>query len=286
MERKNRGVVRFFNLPDLPDVQAVCGINVTNAFARHVHNGFCIGLVQRGERIIDREGASAIVPENGLFVINPGTSHTCRSRHEEHSYSIICVEAEKMRAIASQISEKAQPSPYFKKTVLFDGGLRSKMRRLFSLMDDSGPSLERELVLDSLLSSLILRYGDKPPMPCKAGSHHGAIQRVCEFIKTHYADHLSLKELSRVACLSPFYLQRLFLENTGMSPHGYMIHCRIKKARELLAEGHSIAGVALDAGFVDQSHFTRSFKQVTGTTPGGYISMERNHTRQREAVIQ
>jgi AraC-like DNA-binding protein len=93
-------------------------------------------------------------------------------------------------------------------------------------------------------------------MPCQTGSHNGATQRACEFIKAHYTDHLSLKQLSRVACLSPFYFQRLFLENTGVSPHEYLIHYRIKKARELLAAGHSIAGVALEVGFVDRSHFT------------------------------
>ena len=185
-----------------------------------------------------------------------------------------------MRAIGSQISEKAEPIPYFKETVLFNGRLRLKIRRLFLLMDNPSPSLERELVLNSLLSSLILRHGDQPPVPYQTGSHYSAIKRVCEFIKTHYADHLSLKQLSRVACLSSFYFQRLFLKNTGVSPHDYMIHCRIKKARELLAEGHSIAGVALDVGFVDQSHFTRSFKQVTGTTPGIYISAARHNTRQ------
>lgn len=153
-----------------------------------------------------------------------------------------------------------------------DMELDSKIRRFFTLVESTSTVLERESVLVSLLSTLIMRYGDEPPVPCRVGPHVGAIKRVCEFIRMYYSQDLSLKQLSRVACLSPFYLQRLFLENTGVSPHDYLVHFRIKKARELLTEGHSIAGVALDTGFVDQSHFTRSFKRITGTTPGGYIS--------------
>lgn len=89
----------------------------------------------------------------------------------------------------------------------------------------------------------------------------------------HFAESLSLEDLSRVALLSPFYLQRLFLKNTGVSPHEYLIESRIERARGLLLEGRSIASVAADTGFVDQSHFTRSFKRVVGIAPGRYIQL-------------
>ena len=40
---------------------------------------------------------------------------------------------------------------------------------------------------------------------------------------------------------------------------------------KLLSEGRHIAGVALDTGFFDQSHFTHSFKRLMGITPGDYF---------------
>jgi AraC-like DNA-binding protein len=278
MRRKKRDHIRFINPPGMPYVQAVHGVNVANEFRRHVHEGFCIGIVQKGVRFISRGGASTVIPEEGLFVINPGESHTCKSRYEGHSYFIVCVEAAYMAAVAAQISEQAPIVPHFKDILLHDAKLVEEIRRFFALSEQTNSSLERESVLHSFLSTLIMQYGDASPIPCRVGSHVRAMNRVCEFIRMNYSQDLSLKQLSRLACLSPYYFQRLFLESTGISPHDYLVQVRIRKARELLSEGHGIAGVALDTGFVDQSHFTRCFKGATGITPGGYIAALRGNT--------
>ncbi len=272
MRTRSGQAVRFFNPPGLPYVQAVHGINVAHEFRRHVHDGFCIGLVQSGARVVCHGGTSTVIPENALFVINPGAVHACEPLHKEHSYLIVCVEAARMKALASQISETACAVPYCKNILIHDGELGSRIRRFFSLIENGSSELEWESVLLSVLSKLILNYGDEPPVTRDVGPHERAITRVCEFIEAHYAQDLSLKELSSTACLSPFYFQRLFVRHTGVSPHDYLVQRRIKKARELLLQGHGIAAVAADTGFVDQSHFTRSFKRVTGITPGRYIS--------------
>jgi len=286
MQKRDGEIVRFFNPPDMKYVQAVSGVGVTNDFSRHIHRTFCIGVVQRGSRVISHSGRATVIPKNGLFVINPDTAHTCKSLDKKgQSYLALCIDTEHMKTIASTISEKAQPVPYFKNAFAADPELAHKIRSFFSLVENTSSALEREAVLVSLLCTLILHYGDEPPVPCRVGLHDRAIKRACEFIRTHYAQDLSLKQLSRVACLSPFYFQRLFLKNTGISPHDYLVQFRIKKARERLTEGHSIAGVAVDTGFVDQSHFTRSFKRVTGITPGGYISTVLPNTGQQERLI-
>ena len=101
MRRTSEGTFRFFDPPGLPYVHAVHGVNVANEFRRHTHGRFCIGIVQKGARVICRRGMSAMVPEHCLFVINPGESHACKSRHEAHSYFTVCVDAEIMKTIAS-----------------------------------------------------------------------------------------------------------------------------------------------------------------------------------------
>jgi AraC-like DNA-binding protein len=272
MRRKDREAVRFIKPPGMPCVQAVHGVNVANEFHRHIHEGFCVGIVEKGGRVISRGGATTVIPEEGIFVINPGESHACKSLVEWHSYFIVCVEAQYMAAIAAQISEQAPMVPHFKDVLIRDDKLAAEIRLFFALVERTNSALEREAVLHSFLSALIMQYGDAPPIPRRVGSHARAMERVCEFIRSNYSQELSLKQLSRAACLSPYYFHRLFLENTGVSPHDYLLQVRIKKARELLSAGHGIAGVALETGFVDQSHFTRCFKGATGITPGGYIA--------------
>jgi AraC-like DNA-binding protein len=258
----------------MPYIQVVCGTNVTNEFTRHVHHKFCIGSISKGARVVLQAGMSAVIPENAVFAINACMAHTCKSQCKDgHDYFAICIDTEKMKDIASQISEKPQGVPYIKSVLLSDADLTSKMREFLFLLRHDCSILQRESTLISLISRLILRHGDSPPTLRRMGSQHSAIDRACDFIEAQCTESLSLEELSRVACLSPFHFQRLFLKDTGVSPHEYLVQSRIKKARELLFEGHSLAGVAVDTGFADQSHFTRSFKRIVGVTPGRYLQL-------------
>jgi AraC family transcriptional regulator len=60
----------------------------------------------------------------------------------------------------------------------------------------------------------------------------------------------------------------MFKASTGITPHRYQLNTRIEKAQDLLlTKGESPSMVAVATGFVDQSHFTRTFRRVTGTTP-------------------
>lgn len=271
MRRKNQGFVRYFKPYGLPHVQAVYGTDVKNEYNRHAHSGFCIGIVRKGARVLYSNGASTVIPENDLFVINPGQAHACKSLYEMHSYFVVSVKLEQMRNIASQISEKAREIPHFNKTLVRDKKLSLKISRFFSVIENPSSVLERESVLNSFLSDLIVHFADGPPAPRDCGAHGRSIKAACEFMRAHYAEDLSLSQLSRIACLSPFYFQRLFLKETGLSPHEYLVHFRLKKARELLIRGSSIAGAAYDTGFVDQSHFSRAFKRFVGVTPGEYV---------------
>jgi AraC-like DNA-binding protein len=259
----------------MPYVRVVCGANVTNEFARHVHHEFCIGSIAKGARVVLQAGISVVIPQHAMFAINAGMAHACRSQYiDGHDYLAICVDTEKMKDIASQVSGTAQGLPYFRSVLIHDEELALRMREFFSLLMHEGSILQRESSFMSIISSLVMRHAESPPPVCRTASRSGSIERACDFIRAHFSESLSLEELSRVACLSPFHFQRLFLKSKGVSPHEYLVQTRISKARELLLEGHCLAGVAVDTGFVDQSHFTRSFKRIVGITPGRYLELK------------
>jgi AraC family transcriptional regulator len=65
----------------------------------------------------------------------------------------------------------------------------------------------------------------------------------------------------------------LFKHALGIPPHRYVLQERIREAQRKLAVGRmSISELALNLGFSDQSHFSRAFRKVTGTTPKRYQS--------------
>src|SRR5215813_7777540 len=97
-----------------------------------------------------------------------------------------------------------------------------------------------------------------------AAKELAAIQKVKELIVARCAEPLSLHEIVVESGLSRFRFLRLFKRVTGVSPHEFLIRCRVDKAREFLSQGRSLIETAMDTGFFDQSHFCRHFKRVTG----------------------
>ena len=97
------------------------------------------------------------------------------------------------------------------------------------------------------------------------------LRRVTEFIEDNLPRALPLAELSALAQLSPCHLTRLFKRATGVSPHQFIVRRRIDRARVLLAARElSIRAVGHAVGFRSFSHFSATFRRVTGTTPSVY----------------
>ena len=178
MKRRCAESIRFFSFPDMKYVKLVCGANVTNKFSRHVHSTFSIGIVDRGTRIISQGGKSTFIPENSLFIINPGAPHSCRSPNRDgHSYRIVCVDTEVAAARIANFRE-SQALPHFSNILLSDEELLGKARGFFSLFGGASSILERESVFFSLFSELIIRHGDESPTPWGAGPGRIAIEKV------------------------------------------------------------------------------------------------------------
>ena len=97
------------------------------------------------------------------------------------------------------------------------------------------------------------------------------MRRVCDYIDAHLSDNIELAELSQIAGLSIFHFARQFKHSEGTTPHHYLVSRRIARAKELLAGTNlSVSEVAFAAGFVDQSHLTRHYRQILGITPGQF----------------
>jgi AraC family transcriptional regulator len=97
---------------------------------------------------------------------------------------------------------------------------------------------------------------------------------VVAYIEDHGDGDMSLDSLAQLANLSRFHFTRMFKLSTGVSPMTYVELSRIRKAQALIKQANlSLAAIALEVGFADQSHFARRFRFHIGCTPSDYASM-------------
>lgn len=94
---------------------------------------------------------------------------------------------------------------------------------------------------------------------------------VVAHIEAHFRSELSMKEMAAMAKLSSTQFNARFRELLRMSPSEYILKLRVEIAQKLLSTSNkSLAEIAGEAGFYDQSHFTKRFRKVTGMTPLAY----------------
>ncbi|WP_227875994.1 helix-turn-helix transcriptional regulator [Kushneria konosiri] len=94
--------------------------------------------------------------------------------------------------------------------------------------------------------------------------------RAAAFIRTNCLSPLSLEQVAHAAGCSRFTLIRGFRRDYGITPHAFLIDCRIRWGQRALRRGADIAETALNCHFADQAHFQRTFKRLTAATPRQY----------------
>jgi AraC family transcriptional regulator len=96
------------------------------------------------------------------------------------------------------------------------------------------------------------------------------MNKVYELINDRWSETLSLNELSQAADVHPVTISHYFPRYFGCTFGAYMRKLKVEKALELLKRSDLHTPVAYECGFFDQSHFVRTFKELTGFLPSQY----------------
>lgn len=142
-------------------------------------------------------------------------------------------------------------------------GLRFRhLTELAALSDDEQ--------LSRWLKEAVLRIFDAVE-GCRAGSVPQPVRKALEVIRASAGVALTREEVARQAGVSSRVLADLLKERTGRSFSELLREARIERACEMLVKTErSVAAIALDAGFCDQSYFTHVFQDLKKTTPKQY----------------
>lgn len=97
------------------------------------------------------------------------------------------------------------------------------------------------------------------------------LRQARELLHVQFREPVSLDALAQAAGVHPVHFAAAFRRFMGCSAGEYARRLRLEHARRQLADPElSLAAIAADAGFADQSHFSRAFKRFTGQTPRTY----------------
>jgi AraC family transcriptional regulator len=135
-------------------------------------------------------------------------------------------------------------------------------------------------------SSLLRAEIDRPALSdhCADGKclHAWQARRVREYIDAHIGDRILISDLSNIVQRSESHFVRAFKQSFGLTPHTYLVKCRVELASHLMrVSADSLSSIAVMCGFTDQSHLCRLFRQCMGQSPAAW---RREHCETHEAA--
>lgn len=97
------------------------------------------------------------------------------------------------------------------------------------------------------------------------------LRAATDFIESHLDEDVTLAAIAGAIGLSPCHFAHAFKEETGVSPHQYVVGRRMERAKALLREtALTVAEIGYRVGYPNQSHFSVAFQKAAGVTPRAY----------------
>jgi AraC-like DNA-binding protein len=154
-------------------------------------------------------------------------------------------------------------------------------RRLIELLEEPEnipallPVIQKEIIYRLLISE----QGPRLIQIALVSNHGHYITKAIEYLKKHFAESLSVKELASFVGMSVSSFYQHFKALTGMTPLQYQKKLRLNEARRLiLSEALDITNAAFQVGYESPSQFSREYKRLFGISPSQDLKMLREES--------
>ncbi len=260
----------FAALPSIPWFELRFTENSSERYKDHSHPELSIGAVTQGATIMHLQGADYLVPAGSLVVIGPDIVHSCNPEKDSRSYLMAHFDADWCLALQREVLGEYPKLKLPKMPVINNTALFSRLVSLANQLKQPGFALNFSEQLTGFVADLLQLNAQSPetntPIP------PAYIDAIKDLLSHSLGENITLQQLAAKVGYNPYHLLRSFKKNVGLTPHEYRLNVRIDRAKKLLKDGLPPAAVAAETGFVDQSHFHRTFRQFTAATPGQYQS--------------
>lgn len=258
---------------DISGVEIMSAVIHSQKTHAHVHEEYAIGVMEKGIQSYDPKNRNSKYMIRGdIPVVNPYTLHHSENLDNKgFQYRMFYIEKELVQQISHELYSTTESLPLFNHFSIRDSYAEQHLLQLHKTLENNlFTPIQKQNYLYEVLSYLIKNHSTLKKQHLKFYNNQQAISNVIDYIHTNFRQKIELKEIAKIAALSPYHLNRIFTKAKGITPHQYLINLRLNEARKLLKKKHKPTHIAHEIGFFDQAHFTRNFKLFLGITPKQY----------------
>ena len=244
-----------------PGIERIAGFVRGAPFGKHRHEGFVVGVTTAGVQHFTYRRRQWHAPAGQFFLLPPDEVHDGSAGTTDGvAYSAVHIDSDYLQKAGSGLSLARLTNPLIATDQL--------QKQSFEALWRHEEAWDEAEILEALVS-LIDLFGpadQTSPLPM------AKLGQVRESIRATPQRQLPLSALEEISGLDRWSLARSFRKAFGVSPTRYRTLRQLALARALILEGESLAAVASDAGFADQSHMSRKFRSAFGIPPGRWRS--------------
>lgn len=233
-----------------PDTRGKC--------APHFHVTHAIGVAVAGGGSLFALGKLWTYRARMVVVTNPYDTHWGRPSAGGLDYYLFNPAPDWLKNLGAL--RHSPDADWFSRAVYDDPALADELASAFQSLEATGADDLLASALDRLFGKYAShRRSDRGAVPSKR--------------KVDLDPGTTITGLAKRAGLSRAHFSRDYRRAEGLSPMHHRRQLRVLAARSMIENGSSLADAALEAGFSDQAHMTRQFRQILGMTPSAYMPL-------------
>ncbi|MFF2050479.1 AraC family transcriptional regulator [Leifsonia sp. NPDC058194] len=232
-------------------------------FARHRHETYGIGVTLSGVQRFYYRGEHHAGLAGQWHILHPGELHDGMPGDAHGiAYRIFYVDPAAIREAGG-----VRGLPFVTDPIARPDRLPLPGADTVARWSAAGDDLQEAEIVAALARVLVTAAGGPSPSWSKRVDLP-AVMRVARALRDEPESGWNAAQLEGLSGLSRWELARQFSTALGTSPSRYRSASRVRAARRMLADGWALADTAAAAGFSDQAHLTRVFRETQGVSPG------------------
>ena len=278
-----------FQSPLLSVIDYHCSAGPADRPFPELHDKHSISYVRKGSFGCHYRGRTYELIAGAALIGHPGDEYMCT--HEHHGCGDECLSFH-----FTAVGLEALEDDKLRRSTLWRTGWLPPLPPMMMLAElaqavvrrDHGMGLDEVgLLLAARFRALVSGSAAKRGGSAVAKDRRRAVEAAL-WIDANSHREIALDRAAAVAGLSPFHFLRVFASVLGITPHQYLLRCRLRHAAQLLADAdRSVTDVAIDVGFADLSNFVRTFRRAAGVSPRafGQLLADSNIFQERIALL-